>query len=89
MTPDLPPEPGTYFRAVKPSLSRGAQIVFGNLEGALTTATASKCGNASSGNCFAFRNPPAYARYFKQAGFTILNDANNHSFDFGAAGQAD
>ena len=27
-------------------------------------------------------------RYLKQAGFTILNDANNHSFDFGAAGQA-
>ena len=39
-------------------------------------------------NCFAFRDPPGYARYFKQAGFTILNDANNHSFDFGPAGQA-
>jgi hypothetical protein len=25
---------------------------------------------------------------FKQAGFTILNDANNRSFDFGATGQA-
>jgi Bacterial capsule synthesis protein PGA_cap len=87
-TPDLAPDPGTYFRAVKPALSHGAQIVFGNLEGTLTTATGSKCGNAPSGNCFAFRNPPAYARYFKQAGFTILNDANNHSFDFGAAGQA-
>ena len=24
----------------------------------------------------------------KQAGFTLLNDANNHSYDFGAAGQA-
>ena len=39
-------------------------------------------------DCFAFRDPPGYARYLKQAGFTILNDANNHSFDFGAAGQA-
>jgi hypothetical protein len=89
-TPGLAPSPGTYFRAVEPALSRGAQIVFGNLEGTLTTATASKCGNADhpSGNCFAFRNPPQYARYFKRAGFTILNDANNHSFDFGAAGQA-
>jgi len=87
-TPDLPSSPGTYFRAVKPALTHGAQIVFGNLEGTLTTATASKCGNAASGNCFAFRNPPQYARYFKRAGFTILNDANNHSFDFGAAGQA-
>jgi poly-gamma-glutamate capsule biosynthesis protein CapA/YwtB (metallophosphatase superfamily) len=27
-------------------------------------------------------------RYLKQAGFSILNDANNHSYDFGAAGQA-
>jgi poly-gamma-glutamate capsule biosynthesis protein CapA/YwtB (metallophosphatase superfamily) len=87
-TPDLPSSPGTYFRAVKPALTHGAQIVFGNLEGTLTTATGSKCGNAASGNCFAFRNPPDYARYFRQAGFTILNDANNHSFDFGAAGQA-
>ena len=86
-TPDLPPHAATYFRAVEPALSHGAQIVFGNLEGTLTTATGSKCGNAKSGNCFAFRNPPGYARYFK-AGFTVLNDANNHSFDFGAAGQA-
>jgi poly-gamma-glutamate capsule biosynthesis protein CapA/YwtB (metallophosphatase superfamily) len=89
-TPDLPPDPGTYLDAVEPVLDRGAQIVFGNLEGTLTTATASKCGPAThpSQDCFAFRDPPSYARYFKQAGFTILNDANNHSFDFGAAGQA-
>jgi hypothetical protein len=60
-TPDLPSSPGTYFRAVKPALTHGAQIVFGNLEGTLTTATGSKCGNAASGNCFAFRNPPDYA----------------------------
>ena len=39
-------------------------------------------------DCFAFRDPPAYARYVKDAGFTILNDANNHSMDFGPAGQA-
>ncbi len=86
-TPDLPPSPGSYLGAVKSVLDRGAQIVFGNLEGTLTTSTASKCGRVSS-DCFAFRDPPGYARYFRQAGFTILNDANNHSFDFGAAGQA-
>ncbi|MFI5083411.1 MAG: hypothetical protein ACHQCE_20250, partial [Streptosporangiales bacterium] len=44
-TPDLPPDPGRYFRAVKPELKNGAQIVFGNLEGTLTTATTSKCGS--------------------------------------------
>jgi len=89
-TPDLPPDPATYFDAVKTILDPGAQIVFGNLEGTLTTSTTSKCGvqKGPDETCFAFRDPPGYARYFKAAGFTILNDANNHSFDFGAAGQA-
>jgi poly-gamma-glutamate capsule biosynthesis protein CapA/YwtB (metallophosphatase superfamily) len=88
-TPDLPPDPAAYFDAVKPTLDTGAQIVFGNLEGTLTTATASKCGPAGpSANCFAFKIPPGYVQYLKAAGFTVLNDANNHIFDFGAAGQA-
>jgi poly-gamma-glutamate capsule biosynthesis protein CapA/YwtB (metallophosphatase superfamily) len=89
-TPDLPADPATYLNAVKPVLDAGAQIVFGNLEGTLTTATTSKCGPHShpGQDCFAFRDPPGYARYLRHAGFTILNDANNHSFDFGAAGQA-
>jgi poly-gamma-glutamate capsule biosynthesis protein CapA/YwtB (metallophosphatase superfamily) len=87
-TPDLPPDPASYFNAVESTLDRGAQIVFGNLEGTLTTSTASKCGSGNGSDCFAFRDPPGYVRYFKRAGFTILNDANNHSFDFGAAGQA-
>ena len=89
-TPDLPPDPATYFQAVESILGPGAQIVFGNLEGTLTTSTASKCSvlRHPHAGCFAFRDPPGYGRYFKQAGFTILNDANNHSFDFGAAGQA-
>jgi poly-gamma-glutamate capsule biosynthesis protein CapA/YwtB (metallophosphatase superfamily) len=89
-TPDLPADPATYFAAVKSILDPGGQIVFGNLEGTLTTATTSKCGvqKGSDESCFAFRDPPAYARYLKDAGFTILNDANNHSSDFGAAGKA-
>jgi hypothetical protein len=87
-TPDLPPDPGSYLDAVKTDLTKGAQIVFGNLEGTLTTASGSKCGAAPSSDCFAFKNPPGYGRDLKQAGFTILNDANNHSHDFGAAGQA-
>jgi len=89
-TPRLPPDPGGYLDAVKPILGSGAQIVFGNLEGTLTTATVGKCGpsRGREQDCFAFRDPPDYARYFRAAGFTVLNDANNHSFDFGAAGQA-
>jgi poly-gamma-glutamate capsule biosynthesis protein CapA/YwtB (metallophosphatase superfamily) len=89
-TPDLPPDPAGYFDAVKPILDHGAKIVFGNLEGTLTTAATSKCGPHSHPgmDCFAFRDPPDYADYLKDAGFTILNDANNHSFDYGPAGQA-
>ncbi|HEY2518635.1 MAG TPA: CapA family protein [Streptosporangiaceae bacterium] len=89
-SPDLPPSPATYLDPVKPVLDGGAQIVFGNLEGTLTTAPGSKCSPKSAGKtCFAFRDPPDYVRYFAGAGFTILNDANNHSMDFGPAGQAE
>jgi hypothetical protein len=86
-TPELPPSPQTYFAAVASEL-RG-DIVFGNLEGTLTDATAGKCPAASMGKtCFEFRAPPAFAADLHQAGFTIMNDANNHSYDFGPAGQA-
>jgi poly-gamma-glutamate capsule biosynthesis protein CapA/YwtB (metallophosphatase superfamily) len=88
-TPDLPPSPATYLNPVKPILGSGTQIVFGNLEGTLTTAPGGKCSPKSAGKtCFAFRDPPDYVRYIAGAGFTILNDANNHSMDFGPAGQA-
>jgi hypothetical protein len=87
--PDLPPDPAAYLAPVEPVLRHGSQIVFGNLEGTLTTVTSGKCGSGKpSPNCFAFRDPPSYAHDLKAAGFTVLNDANNHSFDFGAAGQA-
>src|SRR5512146_332657 len=69
-TPDLPPSPGTYLSAVKPVLTRGAPVVFGNLEGTLTTATSGKCGNGNKPHpdCFAFRDPPSYARGLAQTG---------------------
>jgi len=60
-TPDLPPQPGSYFDAAESALDGGAQIVFGNLEGTLTTSTASKCGPGPHPDCFAFRDPPGYA----------------------------
>jgi poly-gamma-glutamate capsule biosynthesis protein CapA/YwtB (metallophosphatase superfamily) len=84
-TPQLPASPGSYLDAVKGQL-RG-DVVFGNLEGTLTDVAASpKCGGPSGGDCFAFRTPPSYARHLAAAGFTVMNDANNHSYDFGQAG---
>jgi poly-gamma-glutamate capsule biosynthesis protein CapA/YwtB (metallophosphatase superfamily) len=45
--------------------------------------------HAAPGECYQCRNPPEYVRYLKAAGFTIFSNANPHSYDFGAAGQAE
>ena len=76
----------SYFSSVRRYLDGG--VVLGNLEGTLTDRGASKCG-ASSSSCFAFRAPPSYAGLLREAGFDILNLANNHAYDFGSVGEAD
>jgi len=86
ITPILPPSPSTYFDAIAGEL-RG-DVVFGNLEGTLTDVDEDvKCGGADPGTCFAFRAPPEYAKYLADAGFNVMSLANNHSYDFGEAGQ--
>ena len=80
-TPNLPPDGGaSFFTAVSPDLQ--ADVTLGNLEGTLSTGGSSKC-RAGAVQCFAFHTPPSYARWLKDAGFTVLNLANNHAYDFG------
>jgi poly-gamma-glutamate capsule biosynthesis protein CapA/YwtB (metallophosphatase superfamily) len=81
----LPADPATLFAGVKRPL-RATDVTIGNLEGTLGSGGSSKCGGGSA-NCFAFQAPPAYARVFRGAGFDVMNLANNHGFDYGAAGQ--
>jgi hypothetical protein len=85
-TPVVPPDPTAYLQPVKAALQ--GPIVFANLEGTLTEATASKCAPKST-NCYAFRNPPSDAQVLRSIGFTVINSANNHSHDFGSQGVAD
>ncbi|MEX5718377.1 CapA family protein [Geodermatophilus maliterrae] len=87
-TPELPPDNGRHlFDAVADRLT--GDVVLANLDQALTDiATSTKCG-ANSSDCFAFRTPPSYAGWLREAGFTVLNLANNHSHDFGDAGLRD
>jgi poly-gamma-glutamate capsule biosynthesis protein CapA/YwtB (metallophosphatase superfamily) len=74
-----------FFDSVKAGLA--SDLVMGNLEQPLTDDTgSSKCGSPPRANCFAFRSPPSYANHLKDAGFELMNTANNHSKDFGAAG---
>ncbi|HZQ66855.1 MAG TPA: CapA family protein [Gaiellaceae bacterium] len=76
----------SYFTGVRGEL-RG-DVVLGNLEGTLTDRGSSKC-SPNSTSCFSFRAPPAYARLLRAAGFTVVNLANNHAFDFGLVGETD
>jgi hypothetical protein len=83
-TPNLPSDGGrSFFSDVETDLA--GDVVLGNLEGTLSTGGGSKCGKGST-NCFAFQTPPSYARWLQEAGFTVVNLANNHAYDFGAAG---
>jgi poly-gamma-glutamate capsule biosynthesis protein CapA/YwtB (metallophosphatase superfamily) len=76
-----------FFDSVKSALK--SDLVMGNLEQPLTDDTGtSKCGSPARANCFAFRSPPSYAAHLKDAGFELLNTANNHSKDFGTQGYA-
>jgi len=76
-----------FFDSVRAGLK--SDLVMGNLEQPITNDTGtSKCGSPARAHCFAFRSPPSYAKHLKDAGFELLNTANNHSKDFGTAGYA-
>ncbi|MGW5671113.1 CapA family protein, partial [Micromonospora sp. NPDC003776] len=81
----LPADDGRgFFDGVKAALK--ADLVMGNLEEPLTEDTgAGKCGPTPK-NCFQFRAPPEYAAHLKDAGFQLLNQANNHGYDYGPKG---
>ena len=85
-TPNLPPDGGrSFFDGVEADLA--GDVVLGNLEGTLSTGGGSKCGSGSS-NCYAFQTPPSYAAWLRNAGYTIMNLANNHAYDYGPSGQS-
>jgi poly-gamma-glutamate capsule biosynthesis protein CapA/YwtB (metallophosphatase superfamily) len=78
---------GSYFGSVRRDLA--GDVVWGNLEGTLTEGGSSKCTAASDSSCFSFRAPPSYGGMLRKAGFSVMNLANNHAMDYGAAGQQD
>jgi poly-gamma-glutamate capsule biosynthesis protein CapA/YwtB (metallophosphatase superfamily) len=82
----LPPNNGRdFFEPVESALRSDLQMA--NLEEPLTSvASSGKCGAALGKTCFAFRAPPSYANVLKDAGFDLVNIANNHAIDFGENG---
>jgi Bacterial capsule synthesis protein PGA_cap len=83
---NLPPNNGAgFFDPVKQALA--SDLVMGNLETPLTEPTGyGKCGSPPSDGCFQFSVPPSYANHLRDAGFQVLNLANNHTNDMGAPG---
>jgi Bacterial capsule synthesis protein PGA_cap len=84
----LPPEQGRLMLANVAPVFRAADVGWVNLEEALSNGPSAKCAGAPAGICFAFGAPPAYARTLPASGIRIVNLANNHADDYGAAGQA-
>ncbi|SCG56338.1 CapA family protein [Micromonospora halophytica] len=73
-----------FFDEISDALD--ADLVMGNLEEPLTEDTGTgKCG-ANSTACYQFRAPSSYAAHLKDAGFELLNQANNHGYDYGPQG---
>ena len=65
-----------------------ADILFGNLEGALTDSKESvrKCNNPDV--CYIFGMPTKFAQCLSDVGFNLISVANNHLGDFGEQGRA-
>jgi len=74
------------FSMVKPYFAN-ADILFGNLEGAMTDSRvgAKNCNNPEW--CYTFGMPTGFVHCLVDAGFNILSLANNHMGDFGEQGR--
>lgn len=70
------------FLKTRDLLKKG-DIVFGNLETAITPGRPIKTGE------FSFRSDPEVASAMKRGGFSVVSLANNHTPNFGAKGLAD
>ncbi len=84
----LPPARGRTMLAQVAPIFRAADVGWVNLEQALSNGTSSKCAGSTSGACFAFGAPMSFAATLPASGIRIVNLANNHADDYGAAGQA-
>jgi hypothetical protein len=83
----LPPDAGRPQLAAVASVLRAADVAAVNYEGTFGAGGGpNKCTGSTGTNCFAFQAPPANAATLRHDGVDIVNQANNHAFDFGPLG---
>jgi hypothetical protein len=80
----LPPNDGKDLLIPADSLLKNADITFGNVEGTFLDKGGKPKGSGS--NVYCFRQPVAYANFYKDYEFDLLSVANNHINDFGPEG---
>jgi cell wall-associated NlpC family hydrolase len=81
----LPAHDGKQLLRNVKDILRDADLTFGNLEGCFLD----KGGNVKGckSGCYFFRMPDRYVNHLLDAGFDVMNIANNHMGDFGAPGR--
>jgi poly-gamma-glutamate capsule biosynthesis protein CapA/YwtB (metallophosphatase superfamily) len=73
-----------FFDKVKSLFA--VDLMMGNMEEPITEDTGfTKCSPEQT-SCHQFRVPPSYAAHLRDAGFHLLNQANNHGYDYGPVG---
>ncbi|MCL1938130.1 MAG: CapA family protein [Candidatus Azobacteroides sp.] len=74
------------FRQVKDVL-QNADVTFGNLEGCFLDRGGNVKPCKGKNACYFFRMPDRYVNHLVDAGYDVMNIANNHMGDFGAPGR--
>ncbi len=84
----LPDDDGVSYLLQATPLLSAADLALGNLEGVLQDGgkPVKTCQNPKV--CYLFRSPTRYAKHFADAGFDVMNLANNHARDFGEDGRS-
>jgi cell wall-associated NlpC family hydrolase len=81
----LPVHDGQELLRNAKEILRDADMTFGNLEGCILNSggTPKSC----KSGCYFFRMPERYVNYLVDAGYDLINIANNHNGDFGPQGR--
>ena len=82
----MPADSGRHLFADVTPYFQTADIVFGNLEGVMLNKGGSPKSCKNPDICYTFRMPEYYLQNLIDAGFNLINIANNHTHDFGREG---
>jgi cell wall-associated NlpC family hydrolase len=86
-TSKLPANDGKdLFHNVK-DIFKEADVVFGNLEGCFLDVGGKPKPCKGKNACYFFRMPDRYVNHLLDAGYNLINIANNHLSDFGEGGR--